>query len=153
MRKRLIQVSSLFIFLLISEFILKLSGYETTRESEKKHIITTKPNNLIIADKFLGWKLMKGHFSTFVNRRKVNYTINSSRHRITTVNNYSVVSKNKMFIMGCSFTFGQSVSDDKTFPFLLQNDLKDYRVSNFGNPGYSLIQMIIQLKPNIRKHC
>jgi len=52
----------------------------------------------------------------------------------------------KIAILGGSTTFGTGVSDEDSWPALLQEQLgKDYYVINFGTPGYSTAEAIIQM--------
>jgi hypothetical protein len=43
--------------------------------------------------------------------------------------------KKNLVFLGCSYTFGQGVSDSKTFPSILAKNLKNYRVHNLGTQG------------------
>lgn len=43
-------------------------------------------------------------------------------------------------LMGCSFTHGWSLQDEETFPWLLQDELDEIRVRNFGISGYGTFQ-------------
>lgn len=143
----------LIVLILTSEFVLSLLGFETTRQLEKKHLLKTHPHSFIKEDNLLGWKLMKGNYFNSLNKHKIVYTINQFGRRITINSSEKEVdSGNKLFLFGCSFTFGQSVSNENTFPYLIQKDLKNLSVYNFGTPGYSLIQMLIQLKQEINNN-
>lgn len=55
-------------------------------------------------------------------------------------------SSKEIWIFGCSFTYGFSLNDAETFPWLLQERFPDWRVVNFGAGGYGTIQSLIQLK-------
>ena len=44
---------------------------------------------------------------------------------------------------GCSFTFGQSLPDQDTWPWLLQERLPDYHVVNVGAMGYGTDQALL----------
>jgi hypothetical protein len=49
-------------------------------------------------------------------------------------------------IFGCSFTHGWSVNDDETYPWLLQQQLPNCEVVNFGVGGYGTVHSLIQLR-------
>jgi len=51
-----------------------------------------------------------------------------------------------LWIFGCSMTYGWSLNDDETFPWLLQERLPEYDVVNFAVPGYGTIHSLIQLR-------
>jgi len=52
----------------------------------------------------------------------------------------------RVLILGDSFTFGDEVSDDETFPHYLQELNPDLEVLNFGVHGYGHDQMLLLLK-------
>lgn len=58
--------------------------------------------------------------------------------------------KEQIWIFGCSFTHGFSLNDEETYPWLLQQDLPDYEVINFGVDGYSTVQSLVQLKESLQ---
>ena len=47
---------------------------------------------------------------------------------------------------GCSFTYGQSLNDEETYPWLLQEMMPGQRSSILALSGYSNVQSLIQLK-------
>ena len=59
--------------------------------------------------------------------------------------------KDEIWIFGCSFTYGQSLNDDETYPWMLQEILQEYEVVNFGVRGYSTLQSLIQFKQALEK--
>ena len=58
--------------------------------------------------------------------------------------------KKQIWIFGCSFTHGFSVSDEGTYPWILQSRLPDYEVVNFGTDGYGTVQSMIQFRETLR---
>jgi hypothetical protein len=54
--------------------------------------------------------------------------------------------KTRILILGDSFTFGDQVSDNETYPFYLQQILPNTEIINFGIPGYGHDQMLIYLQ-------
>jgi hypothetical protein len=54
--------------------------------------------------------------------------------------------KKEIWIFGDSVTYGWSVNDEETFPWLLQEKFPDYEVVNFGVQGYSTLNSLIQLR-------
>ncbi len=51
-----------------------------------------------------------------------------------------------LWIFGCSFTHGWSVNDEQSYPWLVQESLRDVDVKNFGVEGYSSVQSLLQLR-------
>lgn len=54
--------------------------------------------------------------------------------------------KGEIWIFGCSLTYGWSLNDQETFPWLLQERFPEYEVVNFGVNGYSTVQSLIQFR-------
>lgn len=54
--------------------------------------------------------------------------------------------KTRLLILGDSFTFGDDVSDNETYPYYLQELLPNAEVINFGVHGYGHDQMLIYLQ-------
>ncbi len=54
--------------------------------------------------------------------------------------------QNRILILGDSFTFGDQVSDNETYPYYLQQMLPNTEVINFGIHGYGHDQMLLYLK-------
>ena len=59
--------------------------------------------------------------------------------------------KAEIWIFGCSFTYGWSLNDQETFPWLLQERFPQYEVVNFGANGYSTVQSLIKLREALAK--
>lgn len=57
--------------------------------------------------------------------------------------------KKEIWIFGCSFTHGWGLNDEETYPWLLQRDLPEYEVVNFGVDGYSTVQSLLQLQETL----
>jgi hypothetical protein len=51
-------------------------------------------------------------------------------------------SKKSVLLVGDSFTFGDGVSGDQTFPVLVESLLPGVRMINCGVPGYNLVQVV-----------
>ncbi len=58
----------------------------------------------------------------------------------------------RILVFGDSFTFGDVVSDDETYPFYLQQLLPGSEVLNFGVHGYGHDQMLLYLKEQTSKY-
>jgi hypothetical protein len=54
--------------------------------------------------------------------------------------------KRRILVFGDSFTFGEEVSDDETYPHHLESALPNTEVLNFGMQGYGHDQMLLYLK-------
>lgn len=54
--------------------------------------------------------------------------------------------KPEIWVFGCSFTYGWSLNDEQTYPWLLQERLPEYEIINFGVNGYGTTHSLIQLR-------
>ncbi len=66
--------------------------------------------------------------------------------RITEPIGASDAARPQLWILGCSFTHGWSVSDDETYAWRLQRALPGYKVVNMGVSGYGTLQSLILLE-------
>jgi hypothetical protein len=57
--------------------------------------------------------------------------------------------RTRILVLGDSFTFGDEVSDDETYPYYLQRALPDAEVINAGASGYAHDQMLILLREKL----
>ncbi len=147
-----------FLMILVIEICLKLSGRQPAYYGNEKYLPVIKPASFFIKDSIFGWKLGTGKFDFYSGDSlffSCNVDANGNRvinrnedlHKPTEGNNQ----QNKIFIYGCSNTFGQSVSDTSNYPFLLQKMLPSYQICNRGVPGYSLVQMYLSLKQDVER--
>ena len=59
--------------------------------------------------------------------------------------------KPEIWVFGDSVTYGWSVSDEETYPWLLQESHPEFEFINFGVNGYGTLQSLIQLKEALQK--
>ena len=63
------------------------------------------------------------------------------------------IADSEVIFIGCSYTFGQALSDHETMIWKLQEKYPGKKISNFGVPGYSTYQSLLLLRkilPQIR---
>jgi hypothetical protein len=143
-------LTSVLFSVLIAEFILRLSPYKGIRHTPNlKSKIKVKPNYLLVEDKTLGWKLgLKGVYQIYYDSITLNkVTVDSLGNRWT-----GNTSKNNLplvYMLGCSFTFGNSVNDSSSYPFQLQKMMPFCQIYNKGVGGYGLLQMFLSLKKDV----
>jgi len=92
-----------------------------------------------------GWTNVPGYKSDA--RIPFRVTINGQRLRAT--REYSpapVRPLRRIAMFGDSSTFGEEVNDEETVPALLEGELRDAEVLNFGVRGYGLGQMMLRME-------
>ncbi len=100
----------------------------------------------------LGYTALPGKFKVTING---SYTFNVTNLDNTLRATHPLVpssAKNKsgIWIFGDSITYGWSVNDKDTYPWLLQEKLTDFEVTNFGVNGYGTLQNLIQLREGLK---
>src|SRR5271166_1004115 len=94
-----------------------------------------------------GWAVMPHirNMTPFGKGKFVN--TNSKGLRGTTEYDYArTPGKERILVLGDSFTFGTDVSDDETYSHYLESDLPNTEVLNLGVQGYGQDQMLLYLK-------
>jgi len=146
---------AILIVLLIGgiELILRRKGIKPkTITKEKSKIIPE--GKLYKAHPILGFVFQSGNFQININDR-FEFTANHDErgHRITSENGQKeyISERPEIWIFGCSYTYGWLVNDHETFPWLIQERLKDWEIVNFGVSGYSILQAYLQFKEALSK--
>jgi len=155
MKKNLLILGvSTVLILIVAEAFLRIRGYEPAHAWEEKNLLIVKPDSFFNKDALLGWRLGMGEFDTYLNDQFIyKCTVNKNLQRITRLAGDDVISpekqKEKLFILGCSTTFGIAVSDSSNYPYFLQNMLPGYDVQNLAVPAFGLTQMYLRLKQEV----
>lgn len=93
-----------------------------------------------------GWALKPNIYDMKVYNNKI---LNSNSRGIRSTAEYSYTkspSKTRILVLGDSFTFGEEVSDNETYPDYLQQLLPNAEIINLGMQGYGHDQMLIYLQ-------
>jgi len=145
----------ILIFLLIVglELILRRKGIKSKTVTKEKSKIIPE-GKLYKAHPILGFVFQPGNFLININDR-FEFTANHDEkgHRITSENGQKehISERPEIWMFGCSYTYGWLVNDYETFPWLIQERLKDWKIINFGVSGYSILQAYLQFKEALSK--
>jgi hypothetical protein len=105
-------------------------------------------------DPILGFKTVPGiHTVRYRVRQKTMVTkeiVGDDGYRTTAPNPSAYEGRPELWFYGCSFTWGESVNNDETFPWLVQSALPGWRVRNLARPAYSNVHALLQLEQSIR---
>lgn len=116
--------------------------------------VTVKPRGKYVEKHpILGWVLIPGSFDiTLKKSYRFNVTHLPNTLRIThPLNSYiDSINKPEIWILGCSLTYGWSLNDDQTYPWILQKRFSNYEIVNFGVGGYGTTQSLLQFKEALR---
>jgi hypothetical protein len=136
-----------------AEAALRGLGYQPWQVKDIE--ITVEPGGKFFAKHpALGYTHLPGEFNVTLPDGyafKVTHQADTLRvtHPLETYNDGS--RKDEIWIFGCSFTHGWTLNDDETYPWLLQQQLPDYEVVNFGVSGYGTLQSLIQFQEALEK--
>jgi hypothetical protein len=132
------------------ELLLRLFGFAPHTPHEY-HIKAT-PDFTLAPDQQLGFALNPGFFEVTINDR-LHYSCTHQKDATRATAAISVQpdgqTRKKIFIYGCSFTYGLGVNDSLTFPWLVQKNHPEYEVKNYAVPGYGTVHAYLQLKQQI----
>jgi len=142
----------LLVFIPAAEILARVTGHRPwvvnalrVKVEPGGRLYTTHPT--------LGYAPIPGQFkATIDDAYSFRFTNLSNSQRVThPLNTYPVQNgRNEIWILGDSITFGWSVNDEEAFPWLLQADLPNYEVVNFGVMGYGTLQSLIQLREALK---
>src|SRR4051812_28969349 len=106
------------LLLCLMELGLRFAGFKVAHFEEELFFTTSNPQSFFVEDTVLGWRLDTGEFK-FFHHDSVSFQclINAKGNRVTNRDDLSLKlndsrnARKKVYLYGCSFTFGQSVSD------------------------------------------
>jgi len=102
-------------------------------------------------DTVLGYRLKPSRFSVYMADGFPVLTTHLSTHERATNGTDQPSGRAEIWIYGCSYTYGWSVNDGETFPWLTQQALPSFRVRNFGVPGYGDLQGLLRFREELKK--
>ena len=143
-----------FIFFILFGCFSLFEIYSSNILSKNKIFSVHMSNNFVSLfepDEYSGYKLSKNFSNTVLKISnkdtiyKAYYETDSFHRRKIEGNHYS--DSNHLIFFGCSYTFGDGVSNSEIFPQLLKNFFKEkFSVYNYGVPGYGTQQMLTKLQ-------
>jgi len=150
-----ILIVSLLISLGFAEVVVRQAGYQPRilRSVGDQKI---EPGGRLHANhSILGYTHLPGAYTvTFQDVYTVHNTHLDNTLRIThPLDSYDYkFNKEEIWIFGGSFTYGWSIDDTETFPWLIQERFPSYEVVNFGVGGYGTVHSFLQFQEAIKIH-
>ena len=146
--------SILFAVFTVSEYFSKIKLNANQNYSSK---MSENFKLLFKEDKFSGYKL-SNNFSDTISKKTNNNKVYKAFYKTDSLGRKETYGnlnsdKNHLVFFGCSYTFGDGISNSKIFTQRLKNLLKEKSsVYNYGVPGYGTQQMLAKLQfGNIEK--
>lgn len=131
--------------LALGEGLLRLIGLRP--HTLKVPAIISQPAQALIPHPDLGLSLNPGNYQVQINQHlqyQCTHLLDSTRSTGSTM-----TGEKKVFLLGCSFTYGMGVSDSLTFPYLLQKEFPNWQILNYGVPAYGSLQSLLQLQKQL----
>jgi lysophospholipase L1-like esterase len=101
-------------------------------------------------DAVLGWvnKQTTGERPSFSsNRKTITVTHTADGRRVTAPDKLTEPdNRDRLLVVGDSLSYGYGLSDEETWPWLLQQKTPCLRVLNYGTPGYGTYQCLLMLE-------
>jgi len=101
-------------------------------------------------DPTLGFRLKPGSFDVFLANGTRVRTTHLPEHERATGQAGAAAELPEIWILGCSYTYGWSVPDEETYPWLVQNALPGFHIRNLGVPGYNNVQSLLWMRQKIQ---
>ena len=141
----LLVIASVIISLFLIEILCRFSG-KTPFQYTKKSSDEPTTNEF---DETLGWKPKLGafKFKPWSPVGKVTTLTNTVNGRKDLINDEGM---KKIIFLGGSFTQGFAVDDKETFAYLVEKELAEFNVENYGVGGYGTYQSLLKLE-NLEK--
>lgn len=142
----------LLVFIPAAEILARVTGHRPWVVNELR--VRVEPGGrLYTTHPTLGYAPLPGQFkATIDDAYSFRFTNLSNSQRVThPLNTYPVQNgRNEIWILGDSITYGWSVNDQEAFPWLLQAELPNFEIVNFGAMGYGTLQSLIQLREALK---
>lgn len=133
-----------FIVAVCLELALWVLGFRPYRYIPFK--VDATPENAILGDSLLGFKLNPGTFEITLQDSlvfKTTHTVTGQRH---VPHSNELNPKGQIHFYGCSYTYGYGVDDHESFPAIIQETFPKQTVFNHAVMGYGTGQSVIQVQ-------
>jgi len=143
----------ILVFLFLSEMVLRWKVGPWTVRSPATQLQLEPAKNYYRKDAALGYVPEPGTFKiTLPGPYSFRITHSQKGLRITRALDTNPGGRKKeIWIFGCSFTEGWTLNDEETYPWVLQSQITNYEVVNFGVGGYGTLQSLLQLREAVKK--
>lgn len=146
--KLLILILATAICLLVSEWAMRRLGVQPWQRPGDLGIVIEPDIRFFIPHPQYGFTHNPGKFTVFypggftfmVTHDKVGKRITALHQR------ESETTRPEIWIFGCSYTYGWALNDSETFPWILQEQLPEFRIVNFGVAAFGTIHSYLQCK-------
>jgi len=109
-------------------------------------VFSTTPSPLFTPDKELGYTTVPGRYRVGVtlNAETLFFTFTVPKQGMRATAYTETHQPNSIYVFGDSFMLGWVNNDEHSIPWLLQQKFPNYNVVNLAQPGYGIVQALIQ---------
>ncbi|MFC2163218.1 SGNH/GDSL hydrolase family protein [Candidatus Altiarchaeota archaeon] len=142
----------LLLFFVIGEVTVRIFGFQPYSGRWQNTLCAKSPDvPSYVDDALLGYKLVPGIFKyNYCTDHTAKVTVDNQSHRVTSpISAYHDPNAPEIWVLGCSITYGQSLSDNETYPWSMQEGLSDFTVVNHAVPGYNTVQSFLDYRKSL----
>ena len=148
------------ITLILIEFtlglLIKMNDSKPKSNPQKTSIERPDHSQCVVLDDTMGYKAKPNwHLQWQPSKgwKSISFSTDSLSRRIVPTNESSKIFRDKFALfLGCSYTYGDGVSDEETMPYFFEQKAQNYVAQNYGFMGYSPLQSLALLQHrNLRK--
>jgi hypothetical protein len=132
----------------VAEVLLRARGVQPWKEPEVS-IKVVPGGKFFQVHPVLGYSHIPGRFTVTLSSGysfDVTHLPNSLRVTRPIHGGTAPEHRKEIWIFGGSFTYGWSLNDEETYPWLLQEYFPEYDVTNFGVNGYGTVHALLQFQ-------
>ncbi|MEW6076371.1 MAG: hypothetical protein AB1724_01020 [Thermodesulfobacteriota bacterium] len=129
--------------------VIIIAGGELVVRHKLPGYATPPPHPPCRHDDVLGWRnqATAGELPSLSSHRQtVMVSHTADGRRITSPDKGNMDDRGQVVVIGDSLTYGYGLSDEETWPWLLQQRTPCTRVLNYGTPGYGTYQCLLTLE-------
>lgn len=142
----------LLVTLVAAELVLRFMGHQPLQLPNQKPFDVIGGERYFTPDPILGFRHVPGKFKIQLpDGYEFITTHNSQSFRITHPPTPNRDARQKVWIFGCSLTYGWGLNDAETYPWLLQQKFKNFEFVNFAVSSYGTLQSFLQFKEALKQ--
>ncbi|MEY4541731.1 MAG: hypothetical protein RLZZ306_3488 [Bacteroidota bacterium] len=149
-------VNTFFLIEFLIGLLIKINASRTQITASKSSIERPDHTECIVLDDTLGYKAKPNwqfQWQPAGGNKRLNFSTDPLSRRIVPKNDSAKNVRDKYALfLGCSYTYGDGVSNDETMPYFFEQKAQNHLAQNYGFMGYSPLQSLALFQHrNLRK--
>lgn len=133
---------------MVTEALCRIVG--KLPHQKRDYLFTSSPKDCFVPSSIMGTRPNAGTYMVTINQHLVYRTTHVGFDSVSTYRTcYEHIAGDTLPTVdfhGCSFTYGMGVDDTDTYPYLWAKAHPQYKVHNYGCPGYAPIEALMCLQ-------